>query len=556
MRNSGLLAVVILSVLMAACGSNDGRGSSSSSSVAAITCNSFEGAVFIDDVCSSWQDVSAYEQLNQSPWTGSEITDGSLGKAVTFTVIDSADSGRRQVLDIDYASVSSYSGVVRMRAPDNGLNGVDMSEYAAGKLQFDIKLIDEGIESPDLELVIECGYPCGNTPKIVKPKALNQWQTFEYSVADLIDRGLDIEHVGLGFMLSPTWGKQAGVHFQVDNIRWVEGTPTVATQEICFANYFDTPWIQSVSAHGVTIDGGDFMVPNDQLMNLTQGVNPYIKAVPDWSQMQGQWTYSFSERISYTTGELLESSTLSLCSSAGVLSLDVYVSEGLVDDGTLTFTIHFVDEDSNIYELPGSLLSVSSLTPGDWNRVSVNLSAQTQYDNLKYVGLSIDSTDVDEDLDAYFYVDNILIKQNISASSTSIDGVWDESSDGDEIYLVVKDGVWIEYDYLGDSFDMGPNCFTSYALDVEKRGESNYRVYYPDLSDSEYSDVSALKVGNNLNFEIIGTNFLPENADDFAPVGYKFTYSPSALAENDFVPLCDSTDFGAEAGYLKSLIKL
>jgi hypothetical protein len=32
----------------------------------------------------------------------------------------------------------------------------------------------------------------------------------------------------------------------------------------------------------------------------------------------------------------------------------------------------------------------------------VNLSAETQYDNLKYVGLSIDSTDVDEDLDAYF----------------------------------------------------------------------------------------------------------------------------------------------------------
>lgn len=124
------------------------------------------------------------------------------------------------------------------------------------------------------------------------------------------------------------------------------------------------------------------------------------------------------------------------------------------------------------------------------------------------------------------------------SGSVNAEGVWDGTEDGDEIYLVVKSGVWIEYDYLGDSYDNGPNCYTSYILDIENRGDNTYRVFYPNLTDSEYSDVKITQSNNNLNFEVIAREISDANASDFAPVGYAFSYKPSTLSESDFSPLC------------------
>jgi hypothetical protein len=54
---------------------------------------------------------------------------------------------------------------------------------------------------------------------------------------------------------------------------------------------------------------------------------------------------------------------------------------------------------------------MADMEPNDWNQISIPLSAETQYDNLKYVGLTIDSSFMDFTIDDALKIDNIIIKQ-------------------------------------------------------------------------------------------------------------------------------------------------
>jgi Galactose-binding domain-like len=410
MKNIPIL-LILISLLLTACGGGGGESidkgetsSSSSSSVATVTnCSNVEGAVFIDVVCSPWRSLSAYEQLNVSPWTGGEVLDGSSGSALEFSIKQSTDAGHGSIIDIRYFNSSNYSGSVRMRAPESS-DGEDFSEYATGVLRFDLKVLQESLGGADLELSIDCGWPCGNTPIYIRPTAMNQWQTFEISIQELIEKGLDIKKIDFGFSLYPTWEKQQGAHFQLDNIRWIKGDSATSTKQVCYSNFFDTRWVSGVEGPGVRETTSDNI-----FHGVTKGVNPYAKINPDWLNMPDTWMISFSEAISYTTGEFLKPSTLSSCSGSGEITFDIYTSKALVDDATMSFTVHFMDKNSVVYEIPGSLKLVADMTADDWNHIAVTLPSREPYENLKLVGLTIDSTNVNVGSDAYFYVDNIRI---------------------------------------------------------------------------------------------------------------------------------------------------
>lgn len=385
--------------------------SSSSSSVAALACANSPGDVFIDEVCAPWRDISAYEQ-NYADYTNAyEITDGNAGGGARFNIIQSADSGRNKVLDIEYLAAPEFFSAVRIRVPESETNALDMSDYANGKIIFDLKVISHGFANAPLEFNLDCSWPCTSTPKFIRAEVLNEWKTYEFSVAELIDRGLDIKRTSMGFMLLPTWAQQAGAHYQVDNIRWVKGDAPANPEIICYANFFDSPWNGGVSGVGVSILGESVDVPIDQHMNLTQGVIPWVKAYPDWSVMNGSWLYVMSGLMDYQTGELFDPYTLSNCSGAGTLSLEIYTPAALVADGKLTFSLMLVEDDLYLINIPNSTFSVANMKPDEWNKVSVPLSAATSGTNLKFVGLRINANQVSPELQAGFNIDNILIKQ-------------------------------------------------------------------------------------------------------------------------------------------------
>ncbi len=388
--------------------------SSSAASSARTDCSDDPSDVFIDEVCAPWQNMSAYEQNYANQSDNYMNTDSELSNAVRYGVIQSNDIGRNKVLDIRFLDESQYFAAPQILAPEFAENGFDMSEYAHGKLVFDLKVIKEAPLNTPLEFTIECEWPCASTPELLRVTAneLNKWKTYEFSVAEMIERGLDVKRLSLGFMLIPTFGRQAGAHYQLDNIRWVKGSPPATPKEpLCYANHFDAPWEWGVRGVGVSLVGSDyFNVPYDQQLNLTRFVRPWVHANPDWSQMNGEWFYWMSTLMDYQTLELMEPDTLSNCSGEGVLSLEIYTSEALVEDGQMTFTVHFLDKNGTVYDLDDRIFSVADMKPGDWNKLEIPLT--TAYSDLKYVGLKVNANFVSTSLGyAPFYIDNILIKQ-------------------------------------------------------------------------------------------------------------------------------------------------
>ncbi|HEX7763820.1 MAG TPA: hypothetical protein VF433_09435, partial [Cellvibrio sp.] len=189
-----------------------------------------------------------------------------------------------------------------------------------------------------------------------------------------------------------------------------KGEPPATQETVCYANFFDDEWVKDSQGVGVSIVGVNMSVPMDQHLYLTTGVKPWVTANPDWSVMNGTWFYWMSGVMDYSTMELLDPDTLSNCSGSGTLSLEIYTPAALVEDGNMTFTLYFLDKDNFVRSLNSDVFSVAGMKPDDWNKVSMPLS--TAYENLKYVGILIDATQVSPSLiSPPFYIDNIVIRK-------------------------------------------------------------------------------------------------------------------------------------------------
>ena len=376
-----------------------------------LACTNNPGDVFFDEVCAPWRSVSAYEQNYADYTIAYEVTDGNAGNGARFNIMPSGDLEHNQVLDIEYFSAPEYYSAVRIRAPESATNNIDMTEFANGKIVFDLKVISHSYVNAPLEFTLDCGWPCASTPKFIHVDTLNQWKTYEFSVAEMIDRGLNITKVDMGFMLFPTFGQQAGAHYQVDNIRWIKGEAPTNPEIVCYANHLDQPWNAGVSGVGVSVFGIDGPIPSETQMTLTQRVFPWVVANPDWSVLNRQWLYAISDVMNYQTGELLDPFRLSNCSGAGTLSLEIYTPASLVADGQLTFSLMFIRNDWMLVDIPNSTFTVANMKPDDWNKISVPLSSATFSSDLKFVALRMDGTLVSPSTQAEFRIDNIVIKQ-------------------------------------------------------------------------------------------------------------------------------------------------
>lgn len=131
-------------------------------------------------------------------------------------------------------------------------------------------------------------------------------------------------------------------------------------------------------------------------------------------------------------------------------------------------------------------------------------------------------------------------------SIIDIAGVWDTSEvvgqEIDESYLIIdQDGITQDYDYRGDSYNNGQNCYRKRTGSINNLGNSTFETI-----DSEGFRVGfSMSVANNeLTSNVVSINgiaiddFIEQNSipeEDFTKL---FVSVKSTLQETDFVPLC------------------
>jgi hypothetical protein len=125
-------------------------------------------------------------------------------------------------------------------------------------------------------------------------------------------------------------------------------------------------------------------------------------------------------------------------------------------------------------------------------------------------------------------------------SLAQIDGVWDytETSQSavDQIYVSIDsdNNEYIIYDYFGDSFDSGSDCYFKYNEVINDLGFGRF-----ELSNS--SEINNSIAYFQVNISITNNQLVLND----------LTYPRSSLTESDFTPLCD--EFAYEVGSLTGL---
>ncbi|PUA28030.1 MAG: hypothetical protein B0W54_16175 [Cellvibrio sp. 79] len=243
-RSSGIL---IVSLLLGACGGGGGGdatpipASSAASSSSVGMCGT-GGVIFESCLNTEWGNFGIWEH-NIETNQGQSYKTETNSSNVQWAIVDSPSAGHGKVIEVSYGGKANYvSQLYVNREP------VDRSEFATGKLSFDVNVLDFGDAydrnkgSMQFEVVVECKWPCTSHSVKVPVSVLNQWQPVELSIAELVRGGLYLKSVDTGFFIRPSFedGLQTGVKFQLDNIKWVKGTGSVSVPKEIFWEHFDS----------------------------------------------------------------------------------------------------------------------------------------------------------------------------------------------------------------------------------------------------------------------------------------------------------------------------
>jgi hypothetical protein len=385
--------VLLVTLLICACSGNDGRAPTTPETPEqpeppVLSCAMTEGAVFIDETCADWQDPSVFEQSKTELNSFAEFDYGTPSNLVTQQIIDSENPAHGEVWDVQYGPNPNYNGLPRFRSIGLPV-GNDMSEYNSGKLIFDLKVIKHADDTDKIFISIPCGWPCNSTDRVIPVRTLNKWETYEVPVEELIRDGLNVANVEMGLQIFPTWGSQSNAHFQVDNIRWQKGSAPATTKK-CFAQHFDQ--------FALNYKLAQVSQPNE-LLPWPVSVPASVRIQPQWATVDSTWGFSVMDH----TDQL----TLDLCSMKGVLTASVSVAEAYVEDGHMNVGLYFVDNIGTFYPFPS--VSVASLSPKDWNTLSVNLPANPPYSWVTQVGVYFEQNGKPANVEGEIIIDNLVI---------------------------------------------------------------------------------------------------------------------------------------------------
>jgi len=118
--------------------------------------------------------------------------------------------------------------------------------------------------------------------------------------------------------------------------------------------------------------------------------------------------------------------------------------------------------------------------------------------------------------------------QGTPAALDDIVGVWDQSESYgqtfDEWYFVIREnGELVDYDYQGDSVDMGENCYESETVQLTDEGKGNFII------DDGYDEYS-------VRITISGNSMIMKGSSDEGSFTSKIPRS--SRLESSFTPLC------------------
>lgn len=210
---ANVLVVVVLVLSIAAV-------ISMSSSVRIGECKPQPGYIFGDCVDPSWYGISSWE-IRYDNKTQFTSMDPDADDLVQWKIIATRDKAHGNVLDVRF-SRNRANGRLRFHAAGYGKT-VDMSDYASGHLEFDVRVLEWGVADEVLIVRVLCVYPCGSALMRIPIPRLHEWHTIKIPVEELVASGLDLSRVDIGLAVSPSWNRMQGYHFQLDNIRWQKG---------------------------------------------------------------------------------------------------------------------------------------------------------------------------------------------------------------------------------------------------------------------------------------------------------------------------------------------
>ena len=179
--------------------------------------------VFVDAVDSAW--TGGVFGVDSRDW-GAAYGDGTIvDNKVQWEIADAdeADAGRGQVIRVTMLN-DGNSGVWYI-ATEAGTSN-DLSAYRNGTLRFDIKVSDYGSNATGLKYKVDCVWPCTSGERELGMVGDGVWQTVEVPVSELVDNGLHLPTVNTGLALVSPTEQSSELRFQLDNIRWLAGTPT------------------------------------------------------------------------------------------------------------------------------------------------------------------------------------------------------------------------------------------------------------------------------------------------------------------------------------------
>ena len=177
--------------------------------------------VFIDEVHPRW-DNGILGADSGSGWASYAENDNPSNKA-QWRIINAVDPARGNIIEVTFTDGDAF-GVWFIQAS----TGVDMADYAAGVVSFDIKVDSYGANAEGMTMKIDCVFPCTSGDQLIGKVGDGEWETVRVPVTRLLSGGLNLATVNTGIVLFPT-DQTVALTFQLDNIEWLGadegGTP-------------------------------------------------------------------------------------------------------------------------------------------------------------------------------------------------------------------------------------------------------------------------------------------------------------------------------------------
>ncbi|MGI9323054.1 MAG: glycoside hydrolase family 16 protein [Pseudomonadales bacterium] len=242
-------------------------------------------AVF-DDALNSSVWTAGFSAFDQALSFSSCTNDNGAGcPSIAWNIVDAADTTRGKVIEVTYSG-TQFAGLV-IGGPQ--MTAIDLSSYAGGTVQFDLNVTANPSSVP-IRMKVDCARPtplddnnpvchtnAGQREQDLGTPALNTWTEISIAIDDMVNAnggptsgGLVLDKVTTGLVIFPPFGMTAGVSFQVDNVRWEEGSGTTPPPAIpvgtgaVYADAVDSQWDtnmlaafdQAISFSSCTDDGG------------------------------------------------------------------------------------------------------------------------------------------------------------------------------------------------------------------------------------------------------------------------------------------------------------